>query len=584
VAERVRVDGDRDGVVILDNEYTRAGLAGLPQIFTKDYLQGFLGSESNPMTGGRYRPLSLVTFALETELFGPGHPFVGHLINVLLYALCCVLFYQTATALLARRNETASGVWISLPFAAALWFTVHPIHTEVVANIKSRDEILALTFSLGSLLLALRAADRRTRGPAIGAAVCLFLALMSKESAIPILAVIPLSLWFFRANPREGIVRVLPGLAAAACVYLVLRAIVVAGPTVNDEELLNDPFLGATLADKYATIVYTLGRYARLLVWPHPLTHDYAPYHITIQSWRNAGPWIGGVSYLGLAGLALSGLRTRSIPGYAAAFYLAMLSVVSNLVIPTGAFMAERFLFAPSAGAVLGFAGAAFAAVDRFVPAARRAVVATALVVSIACGFAVLTALRNPAWKDSYTLFVTDIAVSSESALLHANLADTLLIRASESADASERTRLEQDAREHIDHALRVYPRYRSALEMLATASKRRGDWDAAIAALERLVDIAPRRYNAAFNLGTMLLEHRPERIRDAVRYLEQAVQIRPGDADAHANLGVAYYQSGDAARAIASFERAVALAPRNQAHRANLDELRREAAAAGGR
>jgi len=58
------------------------------------------------------------------------------------------------------------------------------------------------------------------------------------------------------------------------------------------------------------------------------------------------------------------------------------------------------------------------------------------------------------------------------------------------------------------------------------------------------------------------------------VRYLEMAVKVRPRDADARANLGVAYYKTGDLARAIASFERAVALAPDRADHRANLEQL----------
>ncbi len=129
---------------------------------------------------------------------------------------------------------------------------------------------------------------------------------------------------------------------------------------------------------------------------------------------------------------------------------------------------------------------------------------------------------------------------------------------------------------------MRIHPRYERALEMLATAHRRRGEIDAAIAALERLFSVSPRRSNAAFNLGTLLLEHRPERRADAVHFLELAVEAKPGDADARANLGVGYYQSGDAARAIASFERAVELAPGNASHRANLDALREEAAGGG--
>ena len=578
-----------DRLVITHNEFVRAGWSGLPEILSEDYLRGYLAEKANPMTGGRYRPLSLVTFALETAVFGPDHPFVGHLVNVLLYALCCVLFYRVAARLLVERAPDDG--WLSLPFLAALLFTVHPLHTEVVANIKSRDEILALTFALASLLLALRAVDRARRATAIGAAVCFFLALFSKESAITFLAVVPLSLWWFRPSAglrspsarcaklaaRAGLVRVMPGILAAAVAYLVLRAIFVAGPSARGDELLNDPFLGATRADTWATIFYVLGRYAQLVVWPHPLTHDYAPYHIAIQSWRDTGAWLGLGVQLGLAGLAVSGVRTRSIPAYAAAFYLATLSIGANVVVPTGTFLAERFLFAPSAGAALGFAWVIRTGVDRWLPEPRRRTFAAALALSAAAALGALTVLRNPAWKDSYTLFARDVAVSRESALANANVADMELIRAGERSDGNERARLETQAVAHLETALRVHPRYERALEMLSVAQGRRGDSDASLAAVERLFELNPRRGKVAFNAGTLILEQHPDRIADAVRYLERAVEIDPGDSDAHANLGVAYYQAGDLARAIASSERAVALAPDRADHRANLEQLRAE-------
>ena len=42
------------------------------------------------------------------------------------------------------------------------------------------------------------------------------------------------------------------------------------------------PFSGA---EKMATIFYTLGYYIKLLLVPHPLTHDYYPRHIDIMNW-----------------------------------------------------------------------------------------------------------------------------------------------------------------------------------------------------------------------------------------------------------------------------------------------------------
>jgi len=565
-----------DALVLTRNEFTQAGLAGIPSVLTADSFRGYLGAKANPVVGGRYRPLSLVTFAVEIAAFG-ANPFIHHLVNVLLYALCCAVFYRVATELLGERARRSAPEWLSLPFVAALVFTVHPVHTEVVANLKSRDEILALWFALLSLQMCLRAAATPRRAPAVAAAALFFLALLSKENAITFLAVVPLSLWFFRDDLRAGFARVMPGLGLATLAYLALRASSVAS-VPGPAELLNDPFLGASTADAYATVFYTLGLYAKLLLWPHPLTHDYGPYHIPILSWRDGWPWLGLVVQLGLAALALSGLRTRAIAAYAAGFYLATLSVASNLLFPIGTFMGERFLFLPSAGAALGLAWALLTGLDRWIRApARRAPIAVAAVLIGAAALGTLTVLRNPAWKDSYTLFTTDIAVSSQSALANANVADVLLTRAREVSEPAESARLVETAIGHLETALRVHPRYERALEMLAVVQRQRGDVDGAFATLERLFDVNPARRNVAYNLGSLILEHHPERSADAVRYLERAVELRPDDADAHANLGVAYYQSGDAARAIASLERAVVLDPDHAGHRANLEGLRSE-------
>ena len=145
-----------DRVVITGNTYTQAGFAGIGDLLTTDSFRGFLGRDVEELAGGRYRPLSLVTFAIEGALFGDS-PAVAHLGNVLLFALCCVVLLGVLQELLGERSGPLSG--LSVPFASALLFAVHPIHTEVVANIKGRDEILALLGSLGSLRLCLRAVD-----------------------------------------------------------------------------------------------------------------------------------------------------------------------------------------------------------------------------------------------------------------------------------------------------------------------------------------------------------------------------------------------------------------------------------------
>ena len=61
-----------DGIVIQQNKYVQEGFRGIPGIFTTDVYENFysqMGAEEQ-LAGGRYRPLSVLTFALEQQLFG----------------------------------------------------------------------------------------------------------------------------------------------------------------------------------------------------------------------------------------------------------------------------------------------------------------------------------------------------------------------------------------------------------------------------------------------------------------------------------------------------------------------------------
>src|SRR5204863_2298118 len=90
-----------DGIVIQKNQSVQEGLAGIPKIFASDVYASFyaqMGVEQQ-LSGGRYRPLSIATFALEQQLFGskksvkPANDIamVRHIVNVALYILSIVL-------------------------------------------------------------------------------------------------------------------------------------------------------------------------------------------------------------------------------------------------------------------------------------------------------------------------------------------------------------------------------------------------------------------------------------------------------------------------------------------------------------
>ena len=173
-----------DTLVTQNHRLTSKGISAIPDIFTSPYYQDEMGYSYE------YRPLVLISFALEHELFGE-NPHVSHFFNVLLYALACSLLFIVFKKLL-------TGYSILFPAAISLLFAVHPIHAEVVSSIKNRDEILALIFGLLSLQSTLGFINEKKRWSIIFVPVFFTAALMCKVSILTLVFISPLLLLLFR--------------------------------------------------------------------------------------------------------------------------------------------------------------------------------------------------------------------------------------------------------------------------------------------------------------------------------------------------------------------------------------------------
>lgn len=404
-----------DTIVITSNEFTKAGVKGIGDILSYDTFTGFFGKQKLLVAGGRYRPLSLISFAIEYELFGL-KPGFSHFINIVLYALTGILIYKLLLLLL---SGYAVKKWhLSLPFIATMLFMAHPVHTEVVANIKGRDEIMTLLGSLLALWYTLKYLQFKHYKYLIYSSLFFFLGLMSKENTITFLAVIPLTVYFFTNHSlKDNFISLTPLLLASA-VFLIIRQRILgdfSAPVAK--ELMNNPFLDASNSEKFATIFYTLGLYIKLLFFPHPLTYDYYPKEIPIIGWGDIRAWGSLLIYLILGGLAFWKFKKGSILSFSILFFIATLSVVSNLVFPVGTFMNERFIYISS----LGFAIIIAWLLVKYIPVLikhlqqSQTVLTTSLAI-ILVAFTLKTWSRNPAWENDLSLFTTDVETSVNSA------------------------------------------------------------------------------------------------------------------------------------------------------------------------
>ena len=162
------------------------GISGIKSIFTSNYaIDGKQNYE--------YRPIVTLSYAIEKSVFGssPNRPHISHFINISLYAICGILLFQLLQVLFQNQASLFSGLVVCL-------FLIHPLHSEVVNNLKNRDELLSLIFALLSALYAFKFIDKQKLYYLISVALLLILSLLSKKSNLPFVVIIPMMVWFFR--------------------------------------------------------------------------------------------------------------------------------------------------------------------------------------------------------------------------------------------------------------------------------------------------------------------------------------------------------------------------------------------------
>ncbi len=479
-----------DFAFVADN----ASLRSLPQA-----LDVFVGPfPPEDPSRGLFRPLTALSYALDIALLGDD-PSGLHLSNLLHYWVCCLLFFMVARRYLPSPSTA---------LAAALLFALHPVHCEAVDSITGRSELLALLFSLAALLLFLRALDLagpRRRALLAGALVAYAAAALSKETGLMLPAILVGHLLLFHRRGQTGRLRITLPFWALIPAYLLLRAQALGG-------LLPRPH--ALAAHSVGTRLMTMGAVfledVRLLLFPLELQLDYYyQQEVGIQT---------GVTPAGLAGVALAllllGLLVllgrRALAGQQLAgagalgllVFFIFLAPVSNLI-PTGALMAERFLFAPSAGFVLLMTAAgtgALVAAPR--PRGRAAVL---LLVGCCVLFAARSYLRSAEWRNTVTLWLPLARQMPDDHRVMTNLASGYLMYG----------KLEPAAR-LARKSLELSPGDIKALTTLGMARLHGGKLPQAERALARAARLSPKNPTAHYGLGEIARRRgKPARARE---------------------------------------------------------------------
>lgn len=347
---------------------------------------------------GLYRPLTTLSYLFNyAVLGGRDRPAGYHVVNLLLHMVNVLLVYALSTRLVRR-------FWPAV-FIAAVW-AVHPVLTEGVTNIVGRADLLAGFGVLAGFWMYLRGGLAGLAGLLLASAVGVF----SKESAVVLPGVIVLYELACGRQFRRAAVGCLVALAPVAAMLL-QRTAVLADALPTHIPFTDNPLAGTGFWTAKLTAVQVMGRYLGLLVWPARLSADYSYAQVPLSHGR-AGDWLAWVAVAAVAVAAILSYRWNRVVFFFAAFAFLTLLPSSNLLFPAGTIMAERLLYLPA----VGFAACLVLALyrTRFAPAVLCLVVAA---------LAARTWMRNPDWRDDFTMAKALVRTSPASFKAHRLLA-----------------------------------------------------------------------------------------------------------------------------------------------------------------
>jgi len=528
-----------DVMVLKENVLVKQGIKAIPELLTTPHMRGYL-----VIPNDLYRPLSLVMFAIEYSLFGLS-PSVHHFFNILTFAGCVVMLFLFL-------NKFFDGKKLAVAFIAALLFAVHPIHTEVVANIKSRDELMCFFFALWSLNLFMNYMKEGKAWQLVLGSFVFFLSLISKETVITFLAVIPVLFFLYSNENRRRAIFITGVSVLATVVFMVIRTAVLTKYNANQPgattDFMDNALAGAPSAvSKVATEFFVLGKYLKLMFVPYPLLVNYSFNSIPFVGFTDIGALLSVVVY---AAMVVAGIvRIRKNPkdpwAFAILIYLASLSLFSNFPFLMGAEMAERFAFFASAG----FCIAVALAIEQWIlkesatdVKSLKATRTLMVLLPLLLVFGGMTFARNNDWKDEYTLYKTDVEKSPQDSRLYQYLATAIAENMYPAEpDSNRRKEMDLESIGYLRKALGIYPDFAEAHVELGRLYERARMYDSAVAQDTRALQLKPFNATANNNMGSVDITL--GKYSEAIPFLERSIAGNPNFKFVYLNLARAFKQ-----------------------------------------
>lgn len=560
-----------DELVTSTNKRIENGIKAIPGIFTSLYSEGKLKYE--------YRPIVKVTFAIENQFFG-ANPHVSHFINILIYTFTCLLLFKILQRLMKDYNK------IFLFFIIVL-FLAHPVHTEVVASLKNRDEMLSFMFGLITLNYMISYAMKGKWISLVMAFFFFLCAYLSKASALVFLAIIPVVLYYFTDISWKKLA-IIFGVIFIALVLSRFGPKTYLPKTEREAFFFENPlFMHKGILVKFATGMITLLFYLRILLFPHPLLFYYGYDMIPISTLTDGWVIFGIIVHLALFIFAIWKIKQKHILSFAILYYLICISMFSNIIRPAMGIVAERYVYAASLGFCIVIAYFIFKLIKKdpklhFISFNDKTKLLIPLII-ILIPYSAKTISRNTSWKDHLTLYSNDIKYLDNSAKANALIAgqmmaelNKLLFKGTPPSDLNQRLNL---IIQYYNQSIKIYPNYYSSYNnigtiyftVLASSASSRGDtalatkyYKIAIPYFRKAISMKPTYNEAYFNLA-----YSYEMINDidsAIYCYRKNISLDPVNVRAYSNLANIYYNKFN------NYDSAIALNKRCMMHSPDAD------------
>jgi len=589
-----------DSIVTESSNITAKGIRAIPKLLHSYYI------ERAKNVKFEYRPLAKISFALEHELFGV-NVVVSHFVNLLLYTLALFLLYSALKVLFSAYDD-------AIAFYCTLLFAIMPIHTEVVASLKNREELLCFIFCMIALKQFLLFFDSGFKKwlSLLFALLAFYLAFLTKLDALPFLAVIPILAYAkTRLHLRQAIFFGALLFGTYFLYILTKRGALEKTSAKRMSAWFENPlFFEYVLKYRIVAMFNSLGFYIvqDLVPFKQSCYYGYDTIPVFRLSWHG---WLGILASPLIAwGLIRSYLKKDLLLFSGLFIFCGSVSMYLNLVRPAVGIVADRFAFLSSLGAAI----TVVALLHRYfslTPAAPRQLKIAAAVVALVFGTGIIS--RNQDWKSLDTLIHADYPKYPNSAFLNYREGLSLVQAVEQKRTAVATVAQQRDiflkARSLVEKSVRIDPGYlasrsylcyidiyllndfRAALPHVDTAlsiekntelyfykaicMRETRQPDSAEFYLKKCLELDPS-YTNAYNL--LSYDYAAAKQFDkTVALYTNAIKAGVNTLEINNGLGKTYWQMGDTANAIIYYQNAQGIDPRNEESAAMLKRLRKK-------